>query len=172
MARPKQCFISYAHHDHEHFEKLLVGIKAVANIYGFEVWFDRRIHAGHYWNAKIQTEIENSQIFVCLTTNAFFASSYIFNDELPAIKHQHEVNQALVLPIIFEECIWVQFFGNYIELAPKTAKHNLLPVDKWKNQAEALGLATKAFAAAIEDWFGIKPATHFKSPVAPSAVAP
>jgi TIR domain len=172
MARPGQCFISYSHHDHGHFEKLLVNVQAVSNIYGFPLWFDRRIRAGNYWNATIQAEIAKSDIFVCLTTNAFFSSDYIFNSELPAIIERHGKANALVLPVVFEECIWKSYFGSYIELAPKDRKHNLVPVAAWKNRDQALGIAANAIGASIADWFGVGPAVDFKTPVLAVPVSP
>jgi hypothetical protein len=172
MARPGQCFISYSHHDHGHFEKLLVHLKAVSNLYGFPLWHDHRINAGNYWDAKIQSEIAKSDIFVCLTTNAFFSSGYIFNSELPAIIDRHNNSNALVLPVVFEECIWRAYFGDYIQLAPKDAKQELVPVSAWKNKNEALGIAANAIGASIADWFGVSPAVDFKTPVLAAPVSP
>ena len=172
MARPGQCFISYSHHDHGHFEKLLVNLQAVANLYGFALWSDRRIKAGNYWGARIEAEIAKSEIFVCLTTNAFFSSDYIFNHELPAIIDRHARANALVLPIVFEECIWKQYFGSYIELAPKNSKHNLVPVCEWQDRRQALGVAGNAFSASIADWFGVRPLVDFKTPLPLLGAAP
>lgn len=160
MARPEQCFISYSHHDHDGFERLRDHLGAVANLYGLTIEHDRTLRAGQYWDNELKAKIENSQIFVPLFTNRFYGSKYIFNDELPAIMKQHEAG-ALLAPVIYEESCWPRVFGDYIEVAPKNVRHNLLPICKWKNREEGFATATNAIIKSIEDWFGISPRSPF-----------
>jgi hypothetical protein len=138
MTMPGQCFISYSHRDHRGFEQLLVHLTAVANLYRFKLWHDRRIKPGYYWNATIKAEIEKSDIFIPLITNAFFASDYINQHELPAMLKRHQNVNALLVPVVYRESCWRNYFGNYIELVPKNSKHNLVPVFKWPDREEAL----------------------------------
>ncbi len=166
MATPGQCFISYSHHDHEGFEQLLMHMTAVSHLYQFKLWHDRRIKPGYYGNAAIKTEIERSNIFVPLITNAFFASEYIWRDELPAMLARHQNNDALLVPVLYKVSCWHNSFGNYIELVPKNAKGELIPVFKWRDRDEAFAVAANAISSAIEDWFGVKPTFAAAAPAA------
>jgi hypothetical protein len=164
MAGPGQCFISYAHQDHGGFERLLVHLTAVAKQFKFELSHDRRIKPGFYWNDVIKEKIQRSDIFVPLITNDFFASDYISQHELPAMLARHQKANALLAPVVYRESCWLNYFGNYIELAPKNARHNLVPVFKWRDREEALAVAANAISSSIEEWFGVKPTPVFSAP--------
>jgi hypothetical protein len=153
----RQCFLSYSHEDAAHFDMLLPHIKALSNLYDFKIWHDRRLNAGYAWQNSILKEMDKSEIFICVITNEFFSSDYIFNNELPRMGDKANMTQALVMPVVFQECAWRQYFGSYIDLVPKDKKHNLKPVCKWGDKREALGVAANAMSASIEKWFGIKP---------------
>jgi hypothetical protein len=99
MVPPTQCFLSYAHHDHQGFDCLLVNLKPYAHLYGIKLWHDRGITAGSYWGAKIKAEIARSQIFVLLTSNDFLGSEYVLKHKFPAIIDRHQTANALVVPV-------------------------------------------------------------------------
>ena len=161
MARPKQCFISYSHHDRDGFERLRVHLGAVANLYGLSVEHDERLKAGDFWNEALQHKIVGSQIFVPLFTNDFYASTYIREMELPAMLERHANYRALLVPVVYRESCWRRVFGDYIQLLPKDQRQILKPICEWKDKEKAFGLAANAISDAIEDWFGIQPISHF-----------
>jgi hypothetical protein len=166
MARPRQCFISYSHRDHAGFERLLVHLTAVSHLYDFKLWHDRRIKPGYYWSDTVKSEIEQSDIFIPLITNAFFASDYIWYYELPAMRARHENDNALLVPVLYRESCWRSSFLNYIALVPKNVRDDLVPVFKWRDREEALAVAANQIASSIEDWYGIKPALPAPPPSA------
>ena len=168
MPKPEQCFLSYSHTDHAAFDRLRVHLTAMARLHGLRLWHDRRIGAGDYWNHRIQTEIERSQIFVLLTTADFFASDYIFLHEWPAIHARHTGNGALVLPVIYRPCGWRGFFGNYIQVVPTTDDGRLRPVADWPKPENGFARAAEAITSAVEDWFGIKGASPYAASGAPA----
>jgi hypothetical protein len=164
MTAPTQCFLSYAHHDHLGFDRLLAHLQHCAYLFSFRIWYDRRIQPGFYWNDKIKQELANSQMFVLLATNDFLGSDYILKHELPAIIERHENHHALLLPVIYQHCGWMGFFGNYIQVMPTTEQGKLTPVREWRNPERALATAAEAISKAIEEWFGMTP----RSPMAGS----
>lgn len=163
MPAPKRCFLSYSHKDHEGFEQLRAHLAPVAQDFSFFIWHDTRIQAGDYWNQRIQSEIDRAEIFVLLTSADFFNSDYIMAHELPAILHRHRNFDALVVPVIYRDCYWYKF-GSYIQAVPMTGKGNLLPIRDWRPMNNGFANSAKAIAAAIEDWFDVKPT----SPWAPT----
>jgi hypothetical protein len=168
MARPTQCFISYSHRDHAACDRLVAHLKAVARSYPFSLWHDPRIRVGFYFNEVIAQAIENSDIFVPLVTNDFFASDYIFEHELPAILARHRDHHALVVPVIYQESLWRLQFGNYIQVTPIDDRRRLRPVRQWRDHEAGFARAASDIAAAIEDWFGTPPVSPF-APVAGAA---
>ena len=162
MPPPNQCFVSYAHADRQGFERLCVHLTPVAALLGFNLWHDKRIHAGDYWNHRIEAEIARSQIFVLLATPDFFASGYILKHELPAILGQHGAAGALVLPVIYQQCGWKGFFGSFIQVVPTDDAGRLRAVRDWPRPENGLHCAAEAIQAAVVDWFGIAP----RSPMA------
>jgi hypothetical protein len=161
MPGPRQCFISYSHCDYASFERLLTHLKPVAHLYGFKLFHDRRIKPGSYWTTTINAEIKQSDIFIPLITNDFFASDYIMQHELPAILERHKDDNALLIPVVYRESCWRNFFGDYIEVVPKNAKHNLVLIFKWPDREEGFAVAANAISSAIEDWFGVNPTSIF-----------
>jgi hypothetical protein len=157
MDAPKQCFLSYAHHDHQGFDRLLANLRPYAHLHGIKLWHDRGITAGSAWDDKIKAEIARSQIFVLLTSNDFLGSDYVFHHELPAILERHRTANALVVPVIYRVCGWQRCFGDYIQVVPTNPQGKLLPVWKWRDREEAMAQATEAIAAAIQAWFGLPP---------------
>ena len=128
MERPGQCFLSYSHHDHDGFERLLAHVKPLESLYGFTIFHDRRLTAGSHWNDRIKAEVEKSNIYVALVTTDFLASDYILQHELPAMLHRYGARKALFVPVIYRDCGWEGFFGDYIQATPLDAKYRLLPV--------------------------------------------
>ncbi len=162
MPPPDQCFVSYSHADRQGFDRLCVHLAPVAALLGFRLWHDTRINGGDYWNHRIEAEIARSQIFVLLTTPDFFASGYILNHELPAIIGRHSNAGALVLPVIYSQCGWRGFFGNYIQVIPTDDAGRLRPVRDWGKPETGMHRAAEAIQAAVQDWFAITP----RSPLA------
>ena len=100
-----QAFISYAHDDHRAFEEFRACLKPVARAFSVDVWADKRLRPGHYWNHKIAEAIEASDIHILLMSVAFFGSDYIFDHELPAIAARCRIG-ALTIPVLIERCFW------------------------------------------------------------------
>jgi hypothetical protein len=162
MAGPKRCFISYAHHDHPGFQRLLVYLTALSNNYDFAIWHDERLNAGYRWHATILDELSKSDLIVPLVSADFLASPYIREHELPAIADLWTRNAALVAPIIYTACPWKSVFGKYIQCAPKkNGKLGVVPVCEWPNRETAFGGAAEEIGKAIESWFGCKPVSPF-----------
>jgi hypothetical protein len=165
MTPPSQCFLSYAHADHDGFDRLVENLRPYMHLHKLQLWHDKGIHAGSHWDSKIEAEIAQSQVFVLLVTNAFLGSRYVLTRELPAIMRRHQTANALVVPVIYRASAWKQFFGHFIQVVPDDGKGRLRPVCEWRDRDAAMATATEAISVAITDWFGLPP------PVSPFASA-
>jgi len=93
-------FISYSKKDMKFCEQIvreLIPLKH-NDIY---CWSDKEIEAGDEWDSDIKNNIENANIIICILSENFLCSEYIFNHELPLIKKKD-----YLIPILYEECIW------------------------------------------------------------------
>jgi len=75
-------FVSYSHKNKKWLERLLEHL-AVLRSSGVKIWTDQDIEPGESWQGKIEEALDHARIAVLLVTPAFFASTYIANNELP-----------------------------------------------------------------------------------------
>jgi hypothetical protein len=161
MIRPRQCFISYSHDDRQLLEGLVPGLRGLANIYNFSVWHDKRLPGGIHWNPAIRAAMEASDIFLCIVTDRFFGSDYIWEHELPTAKEANKTRGALVIPAVFSGDCWKPYFGSYLQAIPKDQSGRLRPARDWRPTASGFDAINAGVRYAIEDWFGIKPTHDF-----------
>lgn len=162
MPNPKQCFVSYSHSDTAVLAELLPRLQGLAHLYGFKVWHDRKIAGGHEWNATIEAAMDASDVFVCLVTDRFFGSTYIFEHELPTARAASMDRGALVIPVVFSGTMWRPYFGSYIQAVPTDSRTGALKcVLDWKPTRTGYDAAIAGIDGAISTWFGIKPANDF-----------
>ena len=154
-----QAFISYAHDDYEEFERFNACLRPVARALNFEVWADRRLSPGDYWNERIASAIGNSDIHVLLMSIGFFNSDYIYDHELPAIAARCR-SGALTTPVLVERCYWSAFVG-VLMATPMTERGRLLPVKEWRRIDTGYTTACEQIASAIKDHFKRSPLTPF-----------
>lgn len=100
-------FISYSHNDGEYFKEFTKKLNtAVANTEHFtwEVWDDRSIHIGSFWDKEIQKNIEDCNIALLLVSMSFMASRYIKEQEFEIFRKRYAENGILIVPILFAPC--------------------------------------------------------------------
>ena len=90
-------FISYSHDDHEHCLALRKALGFVTEPAWIELWSDHAIEPGEYWNAAIEKQLDDCDIFIPLLSTCF-ASSDNCKNELKRIKAQHLDDELQVLP--------------------------------------------------------------------------
>lgn len=105
--KPLQLFVSYSHDDDkadpsalDQFRCHLAGLKKEGWI---EIFWDGRITAGEIWDAVIERELENSQIFLALSGPGFNVSEYIQEKELPTATARQERGECMILSVMWRE---------------------------------------------------------------------
>jgi TIR domain len=81
----RQIFISYSHEDDDWRRRLVEALAPVARADEIDVWDDRHIAAGQDWAARIEEQIDRSNVAVLLVSTRFLASRYIAEFEVPRI---------------------------------------------------------------------------------------
>lgn len=148
-------FISYSHEDHACFGAFQRHLRAIERSYGIEFWADKRITPGDYWSTKIATAIDEASVHILLMSPGFFASNYIYDHELPAIRAKHGSGD-LVMPVIASRCQWANFVG-VLQAAPMTSAGKPLAISEWKPKDNGHHAACEQLAKGIEAHFGIAP---------------
>lgn len=100
----KGIFISYAHEDLSWAQLIHKSLSLVASKNGYEIWLDRMINTGEYWENKIYSEIEKSSIAILVLSHDFLNSNFILNKELPRIFAEKERRYLKVFPIMVRSC--------------------------------------------------------------------
>jgi hypothetical protein len=112
---------------------------------------DQQIHGGQLWRDEILRMIRRSDLFVLLVTPAFLASDFIISTELPAMRERFQEAGALLLPVVFKQCMW-QWVCHDIQAMPSQNKR-LKPVLDWRPRDSGYVQAQAEIGAAIQRFF-------------------
>ena len=99
-AQSVRLFVSYSHNERTWFKRLLPVLRVKANVDALQPWHDTELKAGDRWDKEIQAELERMDIFLCLVSYQFLASSYIQDVELTKAKARHEKGEIEVVPVV------------------------------------------------------------------------
>ncbi len=126
-----EVFYSYAHEDERHLNLLQMHLKALEADRLISTWYDRNIPPGDEWDRAIHDRIHSAEIILLLVSPAFMASEYIREKEMKAAMKRHEAGDAVVIPIILEQCFWKRrAVFRKLQAVPKDAE----PILDWKPQ--------------------------------------
>lgn len=102
--RPR-VFISYSSSDARLKDELLTRLKPMRETQGLvETWDDRCITPGEDWDGVIRKELEIADVILLLVSAKFLASDYIRGIEVEMAVRRASTGEALVIPIILENC--------------------------------------------------------------------
>lgn len=99
-------FISYSHQDEAWKDKLLPHLGSLLHRHDIEIWHDRTITTGSYWQELIERAIDRSVIAVLLVSADFLSSGYIRSKEIPRLLKEKHERGLRILPIIIKNCVW------------------------------------------------------------------
>jgi len=100
VKRRVRIFVSYSHEDKEWFRKLQPLLVFSSRPQVAHVWHDHQLEAGDRWDEEIRGELQEMDIFLCLVTNHFLASSYITKVELKEAFRREKNKQTIIVPIL------------------------------------------------------------------------
>lgn len=97
--RAARVFISYSHDDEAILNDLLPYLASLDREGLADVWSDRRIKAGDQWRKEIDAALDAATVTVLLISQAFLASPFVRDEELPRILAQQAAGRMTVLPV-------------------------------------------------------------------------
>lgn len=81
-----QIFISYSRRDREWLDRFEIKLRhGKIRDEAFSIWSDKDLEAGENWRAVIESKLASASVALLLVSDAFLASKFIQNVELPAI---------------------------------------------------------------------------------------
>lgn len=117
---PASVFISYAHKDNESsdpskrwLDRLLEHLEPLNFQEQVHTWSDLDIEMGDNWHSSIQMSLENARAAVLLISQAFLASKYIRNSELPVLLKNASDKDLVIIPIILRHCSFKETLFKY-----------------------------------------------------------
>jgi WD40 repeat protein len=111
-------FVSYSHLDRKWCDPqaaypLIPWLENALRRDGVTLWYDRSDDAGILPGAPfrdaILNAIDGAQVALLLVSEAFFASDFIRDVELPRILDRAKADDLVVIPILLEPCDWQSF---------------------------------------------------------------
>jgi tetratricopeptide (TPR) repeat protein len=114
-------FVSYAHADAVAHKELLEALAPLERVFPeTTIWHDGKIIAGQYWAQEIVAQLDAADVVLLLISNAFFASKFCWEKEMPRALARHRAGETVVVPVI------VDFVGKVWQLSD-FAKLQVLP---------------------------------------------
>ena len=111
-------FVSYSHLDQKWCDPaysfvLIPWLENALRRDGVTLWYDRSdttgIQPGAQFEREILAAIDAAQVALLMVSEAFFASDFIRDVELPRILQRAAENKLVVIPILLEPCDWHDF---------------------------------------------------------------
>ena len=133
LRKPLSAFLSYASANASSRVDLDQQLSGLKRQLALDVWHFGQLTAGTNWDLKIRRQLESADLIVLLVSAPFLASRYCYDVELRRALEKHEVNEALVVPVIIDECDWEHEDFAKIQVLPEGGK----PVSLWRPRSKA-----------------------------------
>lgn len=146
QAMRTKVFISYAHKDDKHRERVVEHLNVLEAEGLIERWDDRLIEAGEEWAEKIDNALMTCKVAVLLISPAFLGSKFVKNVEVPALVERHSQNGMRIVPVLIRDCPWeVVDWLKKLQMRPKDAKPLASSAAKRDTQLKEIALEIAKF---------------------------
>jgi TIR domain len=125
-----KAFISYSHRDEKSLDRLHTHLAMLQRGGLIDAWYDHQILAGDDVDREVDSNLEDSDIFLALVSPDFLASDYCYDREMKVALKRHEEGSIRVIPIILESCDWRSSPLGKFKALPKDGK----PISNWANE--------------------------------------
>lgn len=153
--RPR-VFVSYAHEDEAHKDKLVRQFSDMVRRGEIELWQDRVIRPGADWRGDIRAAVEQCDMALLLVSDAFIASEFIDSEELGLLLQRREREGVTVVPLIVRPCRWKTSRVQALQVLPRDGRAiTTFPTENgerdqaWVDVADALTLSVRELTARL-----------------------
>ncbi|WP_437835817.1 TIR domain-containing protein [Sorangium sp. So ce1153] len=115
-------FISYAHLDEAHLERLRVHLDPLSHRIGVELWDDTRIEPGRRWRDELDEAVDSAVAAILLVSADFLASEFIQQEELPRLLAASTYGTLRIIPVLIEPCVLTGTPLDNLQFANSTSK--------------------------------------------------
>jgi hypothetical protein len=129
----KSVFVSYAHKEERHRERLDVQLAQLRRDAQISIWYDGMILPGQEWDGEIGKNLEAASVVLLLVSPHFLASDYIYSREMLRALERHKSGSAIVVPIILKPCDWQETPLGELQALPDAGR----PVLSWRDRDKA-----------------------------------
>lgn len=106
---PLKTFVIYSSKDKTLREELEGHLRPLVDLGWLDLWSDREIMPGAYWDAAIREQLLAAELFLILVSVDFYNSDYIRGEEFSTAVDRLNNGDALIIPIIVRPCTWNLF---------------------------------------------------------------
>ena len=145
----RQVFISYTRVDREWVDRLQQMMKPLsAGGQQMALWDDSQIPPGAKWRAAIETALAEAKVALLLVSDAFLASEFVMNEEVPKLLAAAEAEGVRVLWVSLSPCLVEHtVIGEYQAVLP--LDHYLDELDKPQQQRALKTIAERIREALV-----------------------
>lgn len=129
---PVEIFVAYSHRDNKSWQELKRHISPLERRGDLATWQYQEILPGDDWDVEIQKHLRTAQVILLLISDYFLSSDYCVNEEMKTALERDIAEEAHVIPIILNHCLWKVLIGTRQAL-PDGGK----PVTGWRPRARA-----------------------------------
>lgn len=133
--------------------RLLSRLTPAVDALGISFWSDNAIGAGSHWDAEIEKQIGQTDIFLACMSAAYLGSRYLYYTEFPALMERGNSKDVLVIPVILTDCPWWGFVGDY--QATPTRQGRVVPIANWRPREAGINAAALQIINAIRAYLGL-----------------
>ncbi|MFN7679029.1 MAG: TIR domain-containing protein, partial [Cyanobacteriota bacterium] len=141
-----QVFISYARVDRVWVDRLQRMMKPLLRAGGQTVrlWDDSQIPPGAQWRAAIETALAGAKVALLLVSDAFLASEFVMNEEVPKLLAAAEAEGLRVLWVSLSPCFVEETEIHRYQAVLRPDRHlEAMAEVEWKEALRTIGLAIR-----------------------------
>lgn len=153
MSGTKNIFFIYTKEDSALLLQVLDQLYPLKKEAGVSFWYDDPIYPDKNWYPQIVSRFEEADVYIFLISNSFMHSSFIQQLEFKQVVDRYKHNDALLIPIVIDDCPWdidfnsdeYTFSFKQLHVLPEAER----PITSWDSPKEALELSTEYIKRTI-----------------------
>src|SRR5438128_1203057 len=119
---PVKIFFCYAHEDEMLLNKLKTHLSPLRRMGLINMWYDRNISAGTYWEREIDSHLNTSNVILLLVSPDFIDSDYCYDIEMQKALEMQKEGKAHVIPVILRHSLWQKTLLGRLQALPTDGK--------------------------------------------------